>query len=685
MTNEPINEPEESDVSQMLAADPELLAMQAEITAIDSAVTDFESSIGLDPIKEEAAELERQAREAEAAYRKIQEAMLAKKREVEELTWQSRAKMLQFKRDKESMERRYVEMHKAKAIQAQFATLEARWDKLTMGAKWREWAKDHQLEAARRITRSNKMILADTMGLGKTLSSIVALDLIKAATKDATPESPFGGEEVKSRQYNYTINDWEEVTTIEGGINKPCGLKVLYFCPSTMMRNVEREVREWAPHRSVVILGGLSKMQRQFVLDVATSQAEYIVVVNYEAWRKDKALIESLAGLEFDTAIIDEAHNIKDMKSSAYRGVKQILDNAQIPFVVPMTGTPILNKPEELFTLLTLVAPDRFYRLQNYLLDYCQQDLDTGKWRFRPGGLDALAKKISHLYLRRTKDQAGIQLPPKTINVHTIEVDEELYPNQARARNEMRQYAAIMLDPEQGKAIQAAAAIAVYTRLRQIETWPAGIKVVEPKTKEIILQVDIEESQKIDYVIKYDWDDKDYVGLLPEVVTDERVVVFSQFTEPLREISRRLDKAGISNIILDGHTPDDLRNEIATNFDARHNEEPKWQVVLCNYRVGGVGLNFTQATQMIILDEEWNPGKRDQAYDRIHRIGQDKPVTIHVLRDTLPPSPLNPKGGGGIDVWLAEIIEDKERIVDGFDTAMDLAAMGLDAIKSGLI
>jgi superfamily II DNA or RNA helicase len=250
-----------------------------------------------------------------------------------------------------------------------------------------------------------------------------------------------------------------------------------------------------------------------------------------------------------------------------------------------------------------------------------------------------------------------------------------------------------MLDPSEGKAITAAAAIAVYTRLRQIETWPAGIVVKNPVTKEVMMQVDVYESQKLDYIIKNNGESH---GLLPDIIADERVVIFSQFKEPLRELKRRCDSAGIKAVVLDGDTPDDLRNEIALDFDNRHTSDrsqSRWDVVLCNYRVGGIGLNFTAATQMIIVDEEWNPGKRDQAYDRIHRMGQEKPVTIHVMRDWYtPPGETKTSNGpgdsgpkGGIDVWLSGIIERKENLVADFNEATDLASAGLDALKSGLI
>lgn len=473
-------------------------------------------------------------------------------------------------------------------------------------------------------------------------------------------------------------------------VERPCGRKVIYFCPATMINNVKREINRWSPHRSVVVLGGQSKVARRFLLDAMKIHPEYVVVINYEASRKDNSLIEDLIDIEFDTCIIDEAHNIKDRKSKAYRDIKRLLEGSDIPFVIPMTGTPILNRPQEFFSLLSLVDPFHFHSESWFLRDYCQQDLYTGKWKFKPGGVQSLFNKFPNLFLRRTKEQAGIILPPKSVIVHEIEVDEVRYPLQAEARRQMREWGSIMLDPDTGSAITAAAQIAVYTRLRQIETWPAGIEVKD-KHGDVILSLrdKYNESQKIDEVIAWENGEvNEWGGLIPEVCRSEsnpdgeRTVIFSQFKEPLREIARRCESAGYKVAVLDGETPESVRQEIAIDFDNKYASNDGWgkfDLVLCNYKVGGVGLNLTAATQMIVLDEEWNPGKRDQAYDRIHRMGQDKPVTIHVLRDKLP-------NGGGIDVWLSNIIQEKEDLVDGFHmTADSMAQEAFNALKNGLI
>lgn len=660
-----------------------------------------------------------------------------------------------------------------------YAALNQKFDQGTMGAPWREWAKDHQIAAGHKITLDRYVILADVMGLGKTLSSIVTADMAEAATKGASKEWPFLGEEkevyvppkevwtkkaeeiaflyaeeyaggygndaywpfsgplsngvsivqvpltdeatfedksvdplsfsimphklglafrntpvIAGNSMAYIPYDLKNKLKAEGfiemtqaetkveivnSITRPVGRKILYFCPSPLLRNVLKEWRQWAPHRNVTYIGNMSKAQQDFVFMTIKELNQYVIIVNYEAWRRNKKLLDKLAECEFDTVIIDEAHMIKERKTSAYQGVKQVVDTCKPEYVIPMTGTPILNKPQELFSLLTLIDPQTFFHENDFLMKYCESyENDSGqtKWKFRPGGLETLAKRISKNFLRRTKDMAGVQLPEKTVIYHELDRDDENYPEQAKARQHMRKYATLIIDEAKGKALSAPVMIALITRLRQIETWPAGIIQRDKLTKEIILQVDIEESQKVDYIIRKD-DNGDYEGLIPEVIEDERIVVFSQFKAPLHELRRRIELAGYRAVVLDGDTPQATKDQIAEDFDARYTPDrskSKWDVVLCNYKVGGVGLNFTAASSLITLDDEWNPGKQEQALDRVHRIGQEKPVTINIVRtkDT-------------IDTWLAEIIEDKKKIVDGFEGAMFSAADLKGAIESGLI
>jgi SNF2 family DNA or RNA helicase len=152
-----------------------------------------------------------------------------------------------------------------------------------------------------------------------------------------------------------------------------------------------------------------------------------------------------------------------------------------------------------------------------------------------------------------------------------------------------------------------------------------------------------------------------------------RVMFASQFREPLEELHRRI---GDSSCMLHGGTPDDLRDKIKEDFDKSilGDKHPRWNSVLCNYKTGGVGLNLTGATAIIVLDEEWNNGKRDQAYARILRMGQDEAVQVHVLRVK-----------GTTDMFMANLIDSKEAMVNGFNATManieDAFAITLDDIQ----
>lgn len=718
----------------------------------------------LKPIEDEEVKFNSELYQVQQAYKEQMEILQKRKNEIAKKKYEASVALnaekqtlasiqLQIKHlEDEALKKKMAEEAAAKEA-AERKALSHEFDKATSGALWREWAKDHQISAGHKITRDRYVILADPMGLGKTLSSIITADMSEKLTKTAHPDFPILGEEKEvyvplhyawtekaeqaflNAEWPFTLSKFAHVTSVVAGekttgyldydlknklldegyttkvephyetqvvnaITRPVGRKVLYFCPAPLLRNVLEEWRRWAPHRNATYVGNMSKAERNFVFDTLGDLQEYVIIVNYEAWRRDKALLDRLAHCRFDTVIIDEAHNIKDMTTSAYKGVEQVIFETKPEYIIPMTGTPILNRPQELFPMLHLINPTEFNNERDFLWNYCEEYYIEGsnspKWKFKAGGLDLLTKKIHKNLLRRTKEQAGIVLPEKTIIYHELDRDDETYAEQAKARQHMKDYATIVIDEKAGKALQATVMIALITRLRQIETWPAGIiqydtytdpitgsvkKRIDPHTGQPIikLQLDVEESQKLDYIIRWDKESEEWEGLIPDSVEDERMVVFSQFKAPLQELKRRVEASGRKAVILDGSTPTNLREEIRLDFDRKHTpnrEKAKWDVLLANYKAGGVGLNLTCATNMIICDSEWNPGKRDQAFDRIHRIGQTENVTIQVvlIKDT-------------IDKWLEDLMQAKDSVVSGFDNAVQsITANDLkNALDSGLI
>jgi SNF2 family DNA or RNA helicase len=709
---EPIETDELSaeEIAETAQTDSEVAAVAKMLAELKSTIAEFNSSVA--PLKEQHEEFQQ---EKEAIKQEYYSKLAKIKERDDEISAQLKdatTKMRELQEKAESAERQLLQAVKVKRQSDELARLTQNWDALTIGAPWREYAMPHQDEGAKKMAYARSLVLADVMGLGKTFTAIAACDIIKAKTKDGetwyvdkyhTPEYTYNedtGERVL--RLEYTECEYCRAGTRQYGhfgnviMNAPpSGRRILYMSPAELVRNVEPEWLRWAPHRNKpIIMAKRTKLQRDMMLDVIEDMAneggEFVVQLNYEAWRKDKRFVERLIETsKFDTVILDEAHNLKDRGSIAYKGVRCIIDGMnfdgdtrlapKVQYVFPMTGTPILNRPQELYTLLTLVDsevwPANDYGERQFLNDYCIQDYDNNKWKFQPGGLDRLAKRIGNRFLRRDLNSAGIKLPPQTIQFHELEIDSEKYGRQAWARKEMREKAMIMID-NGSKAFVAHAMIAVYTRLRQIETW--GHLVLRDEDGDIILELNVDESQKLDYLIRKNGGEE-YAGLLTEVCPNQRTAVYSQFKEPLHEGHRRALDAGLRSVILDGDTPERVRNEIKIDFDRNrcraNGRIPQYDVVFANYRVGGAGLNLTDVTQTIILDEEWNPGKRDQAYGRTYRIGQTEETTVHVIRTERT-----------IDTWMAGIIEYKEEIVGGFEGSMsNLKDEFLDALRKGEI
>src|SRR4030095_8488993 len=140
--------------------------------------------------------------------------------------------------------------------------------------------------------------------------------------------------------------------------------------------------------------------------------------------------------------------------------------------VFPMTGTAILNKPTDLFALLSLTDPNRFVEKWKFEYDFCAKGLD-GKVRFRPGGMASLVKRLSGHWLARDRKSAGVILPKQEVINHSIPFDEAMYPAQTRVIKQLTKYAVIQL--ESGKQMTPLATIALITRKRQANVWPAGI------------------------------------------------------------------------------------------------------------------------------------------------------------------------------------------------------------------
>ncbi len=583
----------------------------------------------------------------------------------------------ELRKQDEQQQRRDESLEQAEQVKTDTTQLEEKYRRLAVGKEWYEGSDDvgavlpFQWRGALFGAGAKRWILGDGMGLGKTRQSIGWLDLVEAR-------------------------------------------KVLVVCQADICDQFAGEVMTLAPHRNVINLYKKTPKTRHALMEKVLESTDAVVVVNFEIWRKDKDLLAKLMSWQIDTMIVDEAHNLKNTGTSNFKYIEMLvkvdnvcpkckgplkglhdadkklkpcpscgwrkgeltpvrysykldewLSSKSMKNVCFTTGTPILNSPMDIYALLHLCDPMLFARKSQFLQSFCIQNHHSGKIEFRDGQLDNLKPLIAGRFIARTREDAGIVLPAQRKHIVRVDMDRELYPKQHKIVRQLSERAQIMLDS--GESMTIMHLIALITRKRQANVWPAGIELKNAEG-DVVFSVgeEVRESCKIDVALDQ---------ILQIHNEGRRQVVFSQFTTALQGFKDVLEEAGLRVALLTGATPRKQRDEIKNNFYLAKNEEPKWDIVLCNYKTGGTGLNLTSATATHIIDEEWNPGKRDQAYARTDRIGQELENDVYIYR--IPAS---------IDTWMSNTIHRKEQMVSAFNDTMgdEVVEMSAESLSEAM-
>ena len=469
-------------------------------------------------------------------------------------------------------------------------------------APWKDTAFDWQIDGALRLP--DRAIIADKRGLGKTLSSIIWRRLHHSKKTLVCLRKEVASDFIK------------EITIREPGL----------FVYS--------------------LLGATSETRNHaaFLLNGLGPDAEFVVVTNIESWRRniDKTT-EDILKVNYDGVILDEAHHIKNAATGTAQGFFRIAD--RIPKVLELTGTPIKNRPQEMFSLLHALYPQIFPKQTKFLADYCVQ-IDQNRWSFTPTGLKSLVAKISHFYIARTPEDIGRKVPPPRMIEYELDFEQHLAQKEAYMMMTERSMAML----GSGKVIPIVSQLAIMTRQAQVVSWPAGINFVDPETDEIV-KFDVHES------VKMDWAE----DLLKELTEEgERTILFSRFKPAIYELKRRLEAAGLSVAVITGdEKAKGNTEEVFNDFDLKTApENPKYQVLLATYQTVGESANLNAARHMILYDRFWNPGNDDQAIGRIDRINSIDQATVHL-----------PCVKSSIDEYMLELIDNKRSIVTDFKDA----------------
>ncbi|AKH38793.1 SNF2 family DNA or RNA helicase [Nitrosomonas communis] len=363
----------------------------------------------------------------------------------------------------------------------------------------------------------------------------------------------------------------------------------LVVAPTSVCMNWQSEAQRFAPTLNVHILGGGDRQKL-----IESLRPMDLLICSY-ALLQQESVGKCLTAPTWQTIVLDEAQLIKNPATKRSQQAMAL----QGLFKIITTGTPVENHLGELWNLFRFINPGLLGSLESFNRRFAgpierNQDREARQ---------RLKRMIQPFILRRTKTQVLDELPPRT----EIELQVELSEQEAvfyealrrKLLNELNETQAA----EEDKRFKVLAAI---TKLRRA---CCNVQLVAP-------ELGLSSSK---------------LALFGEVMDElldnrHKALVFSQFVDHLNLIRRYLDEKGIDYQYLDGQTPPAERKQRVDAFQAGQGD-----VFLISLKAGGVGLNLTAADYVIHMDPWWNPAVEDQASDRAHRIGQQRPVTVYRL------------------------------------------------------
>ena len=395
-------------------------------------------------------------------------------------------------------------------------------------------------------------ILADDMGLGKTLQALAILQKAKE-------------------------------------VDGP--MPTLVVAPTTVVFNWENEIQKFTPDLTCLKIQGADR--KALFKEIPNYD---IVITSYALVRRD---IEKLKKFKFRYVILDESQNIKNAISQTAQSVKELISDHKLA----LSGTPIENKLEELWSVFDFLMPGFLFNVAEFNYRYVapimeRQDKTVEK---------RLKLQIFPFILRRMKRDVAKDLPDKVENMAYCELTDEQRDFYLEVLDSTKEelFKSIELNGLEKSRMSIFSAL---LRLRQICCHP---KLYDKEHVKGVIP-----SGKFEYL----------KGMLEQIIQEKhRVLLFSQFVDMLDIIKAWLDREGIPFEYLTGKTKD--REAAVNNF----NNNPNIPIFLISLKAGGTGLNLTGADYVIHYDPWWNPAVEDQATDRAYRIGQTKKVFVYRL------------------------------------------------------
>ncbi len=389
------------------------------------------------------------------------------------------------------------------------------------------------------------VVLADEMGLGKTIQALALL-------------------------LDYMNREPE--------LN---GMASMLVCPSSLVDNWQIEAARFAPGLRTLVIRG---QERKNIIDKL--QDTDLLIISYAIASRERAQFEQC---RFRFLMLDEAQHIKNPDTVNSRTCKSL----DAMHRVVLTGTPLENSPEELWSLFEFLHPRMLGSLSVFRSRFAGVSADEDEQR-------KLGASTAPFILRRKKEQVEPDLPEKLVQNVFCEMDEQQRGLYDACREQGLQCFDSLVKKHKDTRFDL---LGNLLRLRQICCHPALLP--SGAAPDNMSSAKTELLQEL---------------LLESMDSGHKLLVFSQFTSFLDILRRWLCSQKIPFEYLDGSTKD--RMDRVKHF----NSSPEIPLFLLSLRAGGVGLNLTSADRVIIYDPWWNPAVEAQATDRTHRIGQTRKV-----------------------------------------------------------
>jgi len=405
---------------------------------------------------------------------------------------------------------------------------------------------------------NGKALLADEMGLGKSLQALSYLKLSKA-------------------------------------------YPTIVICPSSAKWVWKNEAKKHLNMSSKILEG-------QTVKDIKNIHKYKVIIINYDIliyW------LDYLKQLNPQLIIIDEVHLQKNRKAKRTKAIQQLAKGKKQ--IIAISGTPLLNRPSELFTTLKLLWPNKFYSFWEYAFRYCKPFQTRWGWNFNGAeNLEELHENLKQMgMIRRLKKDVLKDLPDKirTVVQLPIRKKSEYYNAVNNFLNWLEKQ-----DPNKAKRAARAEKLVKIGYLKRLAA-----------------------QLKMKYVLQW------VENFLED--SDEKLVLFCCHKNIMKRLQKRFPN---NSVFIDGSVTSKDRDIAVQKFQT----DPSIRLFFGNIKAAGEVITLTAAAALAFVELDFVPAKHAQAEDRIHRIGQKSVTNFYYL-----------VAKGTIEEHLCEIIQKKQKII----------------------